>query len=109
MAPDQQPLGHPSHADGMAKTFAQLPSPPARRLGRFSLHRDLLFQWKDLLPIMAHVVVVDARWRGDLDTIEYLAYSPLFDETAECLPAPDYEFIVDATDLDNQRVSARRR
>lgn len=65
------------------------------RLGRFILHQADLRRWEtNLLPLMGNFVVVDASWRYDLNAIEYVAYSPLFDEIEGGIVAPEYEITV---------------
>jgi hypothetical protein len=43
---------------------------------------------------MGNFVVVESRYRFDLDAQEFLAYSPLFDEVPEYVEAPLYEIEV---------------
>ena len=64
------------------------------RLGRFTISNPVMDRWEDLLPLMGNMVVVQATFRYDLAAIEYLAYSPLFDEIDPNTAAPEYDLIV---------------
>lgn len=65
------------------------------RLGRFYLYDSDMGRWEsNLLPLMGNFVVVEARFRFDLRAIEYLAFSPLFDEIDPNIAAPEYEITV---------------
>lgn len=64
------------------------------RIGRFKITRAFLERWMDLIWMMGNFVIVRADYRWDTETVEYLAYSPLFDECPqECAP-PEYNIIV---------------
>jgi hypothetical protein len=64
------------------------------RLGKFTITQNELCKWEDWLPVMGNFVVVEARYRYDLGAIEYLAFSPLFDEIDGAVVAPTYELTV---------------
>jgi len=65
------------------------------RLGRFILGRRDLNQWESrIMPIMGNFVIVESRWRHDIDATEYLAYSPLFDVIDPNCEAPSYEITI---------------
>lgn len=67
------------------------PKPPPRRIGRFKISHDLIWQdWRNLLALFAQVVVVRAESRFLWNQIEYEGYSDLFDETPEGCCAPEY-------------------
>lgn len=64
------------------------------RLGRFVISQMELRTWEEWLPVMGNFVVVEARFRYDLAAIEYLAFSPLFEEIPDNVEAPWYDLMV---------------
>lgn len=66
---------------------------PARRLGRFHVSRCLLENWADgaILALFSNFVVVRAEVRYEFDSIEYLAFSELFEEVEQGIVPPLYE------------------
>lgn len=67
---------------------------PPRKLGRFSVSLAFLEMWKTaMLPLMAGVVVVDAKTRHDTRTVDYLAFCDAFEEIQEDSKAPKYHAI----------------
>lgn len=58
------------------------------------MSRHVFNTWEDQLPMMGNFVVVESRFRLDLDGYEYLAFSPLFDVIPEAMAAPEYEIEV---------------
>lgn len=63
------------------------------RIGRFVVSADLLRDWEQILPLMAGMVVVRCEWMYYNRTVEYIAYSRLFDEIGEGFDPPKYEMI----------------
>jgi hypothetical protein len=64
------------------------------RIGRFKVSKPFLDRWMDVIHMMGNFVVVRADWRWDAEVVEYLAYSPLFDECPKECVAPEYNIIV---------------
>jgi hypothetical protein len=60
---------------------------------------DYLERWEELLPLMGNFVIVEARARYDLQGIEYLAYSPLFEPVPHGVEAPEYNVVVTISDF----------
>ncbi len=79
-----------------------------RRLGRFLMKRDYLARWEELLPLMGNFVVVDTRFRYDCDAIEYMAYSPLFEEIADGMEAPEYDVVVTLNEFAPATINVKR-
>jgi len=62
------------------------------RIGRFSIHEDMIrYHWRELLPFFAQTVVIAVQYRPDRGTYEYMAYSLLFDVENPFLQAPTYD------------------
>jgi len=63
------------------------------RIGKFAISDDTLRKdWRELLVLFAQVVVVEAQHNWGRQTVEYTAYSDLFEEVdVFCVP-PNYEF-----------------
>lgn len=78
------------------------------RLGRFKLDQEYMYKWEELLPLMGNFVIVDVQRQYDTRKIEYLAYSPLFEEIEEYVKAPDYEVVVTLNDFGPAQITARR-
>jgi len=78
------------------------------RLGRFKLDQEYMHRWEELLPVMGNFVIVDVQRQYDTHKMEYLAYSPLFEEIEEYIKAPDYEVVVTLNDFGPAQVTARR-
>jgi hypothetical protein len=64
------------------------------KLGTFTIARALLLRWSEILPIMGNFVIVHAEPRWDLDEVQYIAYSELFEEIPEHTSAPQYQITV---------------
>ena len=63
------------------------------RLGRFEVSCDLLrWHWREIIPVMSQIVVVQTVHHWDKDTVEYLAHSDFFEESNPNTDAPWYEF-----------------
>ena len=72
-----------------------------RNLGRFVVRDDVLIDMKsheDAVRIFDGMVIYETRHRYDVGGTEYLAAAPQFEEVAEGLEAPWYEFKVDRID-----------
>lgn len=64
-----------------------------RRPGRFLVKNKDGRQYPEFwMAVMGSVCIVRAEGDFLRDGIEYLGFSPLFDELPECCEAPDYEF-----------------
>lgn len=65
-----------------------------RRLGRFRVSRTLLDKnWRLLKPLFENVVPVYVENRFHEDSMEYVAYSELFEVVPEGIRIPEYEFV----------------
>lgn len=62
------------------------------RLGRFKVTRELLHDWRTLLPAFSQMVVVQTHFNYATDVVEYTAYSDLFEEIDRHTVPPLYEF-----------------
>jgi membrane protein CcdC involved in cytochrome C biogenesis len=64
------------------------------RLGRFKVSQELLMQdWKQLLPLMASMVVVRCELHFWPPTFEYEALSEMFDVLPLGVVVPEYRII----------------
>ncbi len=79
-----------------------------RRLGRFLLSELYLDRWEELLPLMGNFVVIETRYRHDLNGIEYLAYSPLFEPIPDSAVAPEYDIQVTLNDFAPATIHCKR-
>jgi hypothetical protein len=61
-----------------------------KRLGKFTLDLEVFKRWEELPPLFGNFVIVEARYRYDLRSIEYIAYSGLFDVIDPGVSAPEY-------------------
>lgn len=59
--------------------------------------------------MFGNFVVVEARFRYDLGAIEYLAFSPLFDEVEEGVVAPEYDLVVTCDGFKPATIVATRK
>ena len=72
--------------DGYTANLINTPQPNANQVGKFSISTHLFKEWKSLLPLFSQMVVTFAQYKLDNDEMEYIAYSPLFDEVETCVP-----------------------
>ena len=71
-----------------------LRAPRTRRMGRFTVHCELIeSSWEILLTLMAKVVVVRCEQLYDRDCFEYTALSELFEEVPMGYLPPMYQII----------------
>ena len=69
------------------------------RLGRFKVSSDFLKHWKDCLWIFGNFVIVDVTNRScDEHSVEYLAFSELFEISDHNVAAPLYEICVETSE-----------
>lgn len=62
-----------------------------RRIGRFSISEIMVKEHpEDVLKVLSQCLVVRCELKYDIMAFEYMALSPLFEETAFGLVAPDY-------------------
>ena len=67
---------------------------PPRRIGKFLIHFDIIRQdWRNLLPMMASCVVVEAQAHYIPGAIEYTAFCDAFDEVEVGLVPPTYKVL----------------
>jgi hypothetical protein len=70
-----------------------------KRLGKFYVTSYLLRENPDaMFEIMKYMVVVRAEARFDTDTVDYIAYSPLFELKEEDQETPRYSIVLDWND-----------
>jgi len=62
------------------------------------LSREFVRDWQRILPVMAHFVVVQITPHWDTDTLEYMAFSELFDEIEAFDAAPEYRLVISTQD-----------
>ncbi len=61
------------------------------KLGRFKVSEEFIRRdWRSLLQLFANFVIVDAKWNFATRSVEYLAFSELFEEIEDGVEAPDY-------------------
>ena len=65
------------------------------KIGRFSISATLLREWERFIPMFGNFAIIDARLHWDTQSVEYLAYSELFDEVDQSQAAPTYEITID--------------
>ncbi len=66
-----------------------------RRIGKFFIQFHMIDSgWKNLVPIMSHVVVISARALYERNAIEYVAFSDLFDEVDPSIETPEYTTVL---------------
>lgn len=87
----------------------------SRRRGKFFVSMDAIddFARKHLPELWQNFVVVDARANYMSRTVEYCAYSPLFDEISYGEIVPTYDIVISKnrcpqTGVDVVEVSARK-
>jgi hypothetical protein len=77
------------------------------RYGRFSIAGKIIRQRpSDMFAVMAHMVVVRAEWRFELDCVEFCALSALFTPVPEGGVAPLYRIILTAIEGGPPKVTA---
>lgn len=81
-----------------------------RRVGRFTIDAWLVdHRPDDCIAMFAGVMVVRAEWMASKDAIEYVAYSPAFDEIAVGAEPPWYLGIIEVVDEVKQPVRWERQ
>lgn len=66
------------------------------RAGKFRVSRELMFTAHpdDLLALFSNMIIVKAEAEFVSDSIEYTAFSPLFDQIPETTLTPHYSILV---------------
>lgn len=81
-----------------------------RRIGQFSLSRDMLeyASAQQCQQLFSHFIIVRAEYMMLSNRIEYQAYSHLFDSVPPAIIVPVYEIMITQEDDDTWIVEAER-
>lgn len=80
-----QTLSHSIPADTETRTHP---------IGRFRVSIEIVRDnWKELIPLMSQMVVVECKSNFDTDTFDYVALSELFEMWPKYQEAPQYRIV----------------
>ena len=79
------------------------------RVGIFRVSCELIRdRWQDLLPVFANFVPIETHTNEYNATLDFKAYSELFDEIELGAEIPYYEIITTRDESNNLKVEARK-
>lgn len=83
-----------------------------RKYGKFSIHKELIdkainneVHMGDLQSILANFLILRAEMDFCSNSIEYIAFSDLFEEVEEWCISPSYRLLIEQEQIDGQPIA----